>query len=175
MFSFLKNRFTFKMTKHFGNYGFSILFLFAFTQRLHGITSLLPNGMHFILVDFENCSFEEVVEESKYVQQKYGLSNIYIYSDAERSFRVFCYSIVDFKTLLKIILDFKHSDMIFFNYTVRRKKATARISRKKGRPLPKLVKVLESYFLPFPEQVQEVFYDTGIVKKGIAFSLGDED
>ena len=175
MFSFLKNRFTLKITKHFGNYGFSTLILFALTQRLHAITSFLPNGMHFILADIENCSFEQVVEEAEYVQQKYGLSNMYIYSDTERSYRVFCYSIVDFKTLLKILLDFKHLDMVFFSYTVRRKKATARISKKKDRPSPKLVKVLESYPLPFPEQVQEVFYDTGVVKKGITFSLGDED
>lgn len=175
MFSLLKNRFSIKIAKHFGNYGFSLLFLFALTQRLHGIASLLPNGMHFILADVENCSFEQVVEEAKYVQQKYGLSNMYIYSDTERSYRVFCYSIVDFKTLLKILLDFKHLDMIFFSYTVRRKKATARISKKKDRPSPKLVKVLESYPMPFPKQVQEVFYDTGIVKKGISFSLGDDD
>ena len=175
MFSFMKNRFTFKMTKHFGNYGFSTLFIFALTQRLHAITSLLPNGTHFILADVEDCSFEEVVEESKYVQQKHDLSNMYIYSDAERSFRVFCYSLVDYKALLRILLDFEHLDMIFFDYTNRRKKATLRIGKKKDRSSPRLMKVLESYHVPFPECVQEVFYDTGIVKKGIAISLGDDD
>ena len=186
MFSFLKNhfrfkltkyfyRFSFKATKHFGDLGFSTLILFAKTQRLHGITSLLPNGMHFILADVENCSLEEAIDETKYVQMKYGLSNMYIYSDSERSFRIFCYSEVDFKTLLQILLDFKHLDMIFFGYTVRRKKATLRTNRKKNRPPQRLVAVLESFPLPFPQQVQQVFYDTGIVKKGIAFSLGDED
>ena len=65
-----------------------------------------------------------MIEEANYVQRKYGLSNVYICSDAERSFRIFCYSLVDYKTLLKVLLDFKHLGMVFFDYTVRRKKAT---------------------------------------------------
>jgi len=168
-------RFSFKATKHFGKHGFSLLVLFAKTQRLEAITTLLPNGTHFILADVENCSFEEVVEEAKYVQQKHGLSNMYIYSDMERSFRIFCYSLVDYKTLLKILLDFKHLDMVFFDYTVRRKKATLRYGKKENRQPPKLVKVLETYPMPFPEQVEQVFYDTGVVKRGISFTLGDDD
>jgi len=168
-------RFSFKATKHFGKHGFSLLVLFAKTQRLEAISTLLPSGKHFILADVENCSIEEVIDEAKYVQRKHGLSHMYIYSDAERSFRIFCYSLVDYKTLLKILLDFKHLDMIFFAYTVRRKKATLRISQKENRSSPKLVKVLETYPVPFPEQVQQVFYDTGVMKKGISFTLGDDD
>jgi len=170
-------RFSFKATKHFGKHGFSLLFLFAKTQTLEAITSLIPNSgnKHIILADVENCSTEEVIEEAKYVQQKYGLSNFYIYSDAERSFRVFCYSLVKYKTLLKILLDFKHLDMVFFDYTVKRKKATLRYGKKMDRPSPKLVKVLETYPMPFPKVVEQVFYDTGVVKKGISFTLGNDD
>jgi len=29
--------------------------------------------------------------------------------------------------------------------------------------------------MPFPKQVQQVFYDTGVVKKGISFTLGDDE
>ena len=147
-------RFSFKATKHFGKHGFTLLVLFALTQRLEAITTLLPNGLHFILADVENCSAKEVIEEAKFVQRKYGLSNFYIYSDAERSFRIFCYSLVDYRTLLRILLDFKHLDMVFFDYTVKRKKATLRYGRKTARPCPKLVKVLETYPLPFPKVVE---------------------
>jgi hypothetical protein len=170
-------RFSFKATKHFGNHGISILILFAITQRLHGITSLIPNsgGKHIILVDVENCTLEQVIEESKYVQRKYGLSNIYIKSDVENSFRVWCFSIVDFKTLLKILLDFEHLDMVFLIYTVRRKKATLRDVEKDGRPPEKVVAILESYPMPVPEHIEEVFYDTGVVKQGSVISLGDDD
>jgi hypothetical protein len=59
-------RFSLKATKHFGNNGISILILFAITQRLHGITSLVPNsgGKHIILGDIENCTLEQVIEEA---------------------------------------------------------------------------------------------------------------
>jgi len=170
-------RFSFKATKHFGNNGISILILFAITQKLHGITSLVPNsgGKHIILGDVENCTLEQVIEESRFVQKKYGLSNIYIKSDAENSFRVWCFSLVDYKTLLKILLDFEHLDMVFFDYTNRRKKATLRDVPKKGRPPEEIVAILESYPMPVPEHIREAFYDTGIVKKGISISLGEDD
>jgi len=170
-------RFSLKASKHFGNNGVSILILFAITQRLHGITSLVPNsgGKHIILGDIENCTLEQVIEEARFVQEKYGLSNIYIKSDAENSFRVWCFSLVDFKTLLKILLDFKHLDMVFFAYTVKRNKVSLRDSKKKGRPPEKVVAILESYWMPIPEPIVEVFYDTGIVKQGFAISLGEED
>jgi hypothetical protein len=170
-------RFSLKATKHFGDYGFSFLVLFAYTQKLHGITSLIPNskGMHFILADVENCTKKQVIEETKYVQQKHGLSNIYIKSDAKNSFRIWCFSLVDYKTLLKIILDFEHLDMVFFIYTVKRGKATLRDVPKKGRPPEKIVAILESYPMPVPEHIEEAFYDTGVVKKGISISLGSDD
>jgi hypothetical protein len=170
-------RFSLKATKHFGNNGISILILFAITQRLHGITSLVPNsgGKHIILGDIENCTLEQVIEEAKFVQKKYGLSNIYIRSDAENSYRIWCFSLVDFKTLLKILLDFEHLDMVFFVYTVRRNKASLRDSGKKGRPPEEVVTILKSYSMPIPEYIEEVFYDTGVVKQGLAISLGEED
>lgn len=168
-------RFSIKASKKFGNHGFTLLFLFAKTQILEGITSRLLNKMHFILADVENCSNEEVIEEARDTQLKHGLSNMYIYSDFERSFRIFCYSLVDYPTLLKILLDFKHLDMIFFDYVVRHKKATLRVGKKENRPSPKLVKVLETYPMPFPEQVEHAFYETGVVKEGISFTLGDDD
>ena len=123
----------------------------------------------------ENCTLEQVIEEAKFVQKKYGLSNIYIKSDAENSFRVWCFSLVDYKTLLKILLDFEHLDMVFFVYTVRRNKASLRDSEKDGRPPEEVVAILESYWMPIPEYVEEVFYDTGIVKQGLAISLGEGD
>jgi len=170
-------RFSFKATKHFGNNGISILILFAITQKLHGITSLVPNsgGKHIILGDVENCTLEQVIEESRFVQKKYGLSNIYIKSDAENSFRVWCFSLVDYKTLLKILLDFEHLDMVFFVYTVRRNKASLRDSEKNGRPPETVVAILGSYWMQIPDYIEEVFYDTGVVKRGLAISLGEDD
>lgn len=88
---------------------------------------------------------------------------------------MWCFSLVDYRTLLKILLDFEHLDMVFFVYTVRRNKASLRDSEKNGRPPEKIVAIVESYPMPIPEYIEEVFYDTGIVKKGVSISLGGDN
>ena len=91
------------------------------------------------------------------------------------SLRAFCYTQVHFETFLKILLDTKHLDWNFFEYTVRRKKATLRVSKKHNRPEQKIVDVLESYFVPIPkDQTEQVSYDTGVKKEGWSIILGAE-
>jgi len=148
---------------------------FAHVQTLEGITSLLPNGKHILLWDIEDCTLKECKETLRKVQKKYDLSDIFIVSDAERSFRAYCYNQVDFKTYLKILLDTDYLDPIFFEYTVRRKKATLRTNSKKGRPKQKVVAVLFSYSVAFPKgKVERVIYDTGVEKEGLSIILGGE-
>jgi hypothetical protein len=65
--------------------------------------------------------------------------------------------------------------MVFFVYTVRRNKASLRDSEKNGRPPEEVVAILESYWMQIPDYIEEVFYDTGVVKRGLAFSLGEND
>jgi len=153
----------------------SLTINFAIIQTLEGITSLLPNGKHIILWDIEGCTLEEAIRSLRKVQISYGLSNIYIVSDKEGSYRAYCYSQVDFKTCLKILLDTDYLDPIFFEYTVRRGKATLRTNQKKDRPKQKIVTGLESYFVPIPkDRAERVIYDTGIEKRGLSIILGGE-
>lgn len=146
---------------------------FAHVQTLEGMTSLQPNGKHIILWDIEDCTLEECKETLRKVQASYNLSDIYIVSDAERSYRAFCYLQVDFKTYLKILLDTEYLDEIFFDYTVRRGRATLRTSKKKGRPKQKIMCVLWSYPILIPkDKVEKVTYDTGVEKEGLSVILG---
>ncbi len=150
---------------------------YAHVQTLEGITSLIPNsnGKHIILWDIEGCTLEECKEALRKVQKKYDLSDIFIVSDAERSFRAYCYNQVDFKTYLKILLDTDYLDEIFFEYTVRRKKATLRTNSKKGRPKQKVVAILMSYGVVIPKgKAEKVIYDTGVEKEGLSIILGGE-
>src|SRR3972149_6851778 len=87
---------------------YTFFMMLSKTQRLEGITSKLKNGKHIILIDIENCDAEICIEELANVQDKYKLSNIYITSDTYLSFRAWCFTQTDFKTLLKIILDIPH-------------------------------------------------------------------
>jgi len=104
--------------------------------------------------------------------RKFHLSHIYITSDLEGSYRVWCYSKVDFKRYLEILLKTKFLDWNFFYWTVVRGKATLRTSNKQNRPPQKVVGILQSYSVPFPESCEKVVYDTGIEKRGTSVLLG---
>jgi hypothetical protein len=149
------------------------------TQGLKGITSLIPNDTrkrHYVFWDIEHPVLEEDEKILRYVQTKYSLSNIYIVSDLEGSYRGWCFNKVSFQTYLNILVDsLAILDYSFFYYTVKRRKATLRTSNKKGRPEQKVVSVLESYPVPFPSSfIENVVYDTGLQKRGIAILLGSE-
>jgi hypothetical protein len=150
----------------------TFFFMFAKTQTLEGVTSLQPNGKHIVMWDLEKCTLKQAEKTLRNVQRKYGLSHIYVVSDVEGSYRAWCFSKVDYKTLLHILLDTDYLDPIFFDYTVKRKKSTLRTSNKQGRPLQKAVSVLESHLVPIPETWEKVTYDTGLVKKGRSILLG---
>jgi hypothetical protein len=143
------------------------------TQRLEGVTSLQKDGKHFVMFDLEKCTLQEAENTLKRVQRKYHLSDIFIVSDAEKSFRAWCFSKVDFVTFLKILLDVRFLDWNFFYWTVKRGKATLRTNCKKGRMLQRVVSVLRSFDVPIPTSCEKVVYDTGLTKRGLAVLLGD--
>lgn len=143
---------------------FNIFTNIAQVQTLKGITSKVGNK-HFILWDIENVSLHKAVNVLTKIQKKWKLSNIYITSDKESSYHAFCYSLVSFKTMLKILLDSTSIiDWSFFVWTCHRKASTIRLSNKKNRPSQELVRVIRSYFAPIPKKVVKVIYDTGIEK-----------
>lgn len=137
------------------------------TQTLEGVTSLQPDGKHIIMMDIDHSDLEEVTLALKRVQRKYALSNIYIYSDAEGSYRAMCFNHVSFWTFINILTSMpeKMVDHNFLWWTVKQGKATLRTGNKQGRPPQRLVSVLESYFLPFPKRMEKVVYDTGVNKE----------
>ena len=106
--------------------------MIAKTQTLEGVTSLQKDGSHIVMLDLEKCKLEQVENVLGRVQKKYGLSDIFIVSDCENSYRAWCLSKVDFVTFLKILVDsLSILDYNFFYYTVKRKKATLRTSPKR--------------------------------------------
>jgi hypothetical protein len=148
---------------------------FNFRAKIGNITFFLMIAKTQTLEgDLEKCTLKQAEETLRNVQIKYGLSHIYVASDSEGSYRAWCFSKVDYKTLLHILLDTDHLDPVFFDYTVKRKKATLRTSNKKDRPPQELVSVLESYPAPIPKTWEKVIYDTGLVKRGRSILLGGD-
>lgn len=79
------------------------------------------------------------------------------------------------RTFLKILVDsLSILDYSFFYYTVKRKKATLRVCSKKGRPVQRVIGVLESYPCPIPSTMEKVVCDTGLVKRGRSLLLGGD-
>jgi len=155
---------------------FTFFAMVAKTQTLEGVTSLQKDGTHIVMWDLENCTLEQAEETLENIQVKYRLSNIYLSSDCEQSYRAWCFSKVSFEIFLKILVDsLSILDYNFFYYTVKRKKATLRTGSKKGRQAQRVVSVLRSFYLPFNESVVEkVVYDTGLEKRGKSLILGGD-
>jgi hypothetical protein len=143
------------------------------TQRLEGVTSLQPDGKHIIMWDLEKCSLQQAKETLRKVQTNYCLFDIFIVSDIECSYRAWCFSKVNFKIFLKILLETEFLDWNFLCWTVTRGKATLRTNNKKNREPQKVVSVLESYPVLFPSSCEKVVYDTGLKKRGLTVLLGD--
>jgi len=151
----------------------TVFFMISNTQTLEGITSKVGEDEHIILWDLENCTLEQAIETLDDVQYEYRLGDIYIVSDAEGSYRGWCFSRRTWKEYLIILLKTKHLDYNFWYWTVRRGKATLRISNKKGRQPQQVVGFLRGYEeTHIPDRLIHVLYDTGIEKRGVVVKVG---
>jgi len=165
--------------------GLTIFAMLSRTQKLVGVTSRCfdkkgkPDGKHIIMWDLDSdiCTLDKAKETLIWVQKKYDLSNIYLTSDKEGSYRAWCFSRVSEKTLYHILVDSLDAiDFLFFYHTVKRRASTLRTSSKAGRVSQTCIGILRSYFAPFPKGIVErVIYETGFDKKGTSLELGLED
>jgi hypothetical protein len=57
--------------------------MIAKTQTLKGISSKIGWNQHIILWDLDNCNIEQATESLRNVQEKYKLSDIYIFGDRD--------------------------------------------------------------------------------------------
>jgi hypothetical protein len=146
----------------------TVFFMVSASQTLEGITSKVGEDQHIILWDLEKCTLEQAKQTLANVQAKYRLGDIWVTSDAEGSYRAWCFSKRTFKEYLKILLDTDYVDWNFFWWTVRRGEATLRTSNKQGRPPQRVVAYLKGYeSTQIPEKMTRVLYDTGLEKRGL--------
>ena len=159
-------------------FNYNMFFMLSHTQTIEGITSLLPNGLHNPFFDIEGCSLEKAEFELGKIQVSYGLPDIYLTSDIERSFRSWCFGQVKFTNYLRMQLDLIDAGILdynFFWWTVKQSKATLRLSCKRNRPKQECISVLKSYSVPFQDLGlrERVIYDTGVQKRGLTVFLGE--
>ena len=109
--------------------------MISHTQTLEGLTSQVGKDKHIILWDLEDCSLDEAKKTLSTVQFCHRLGDVFVVSDAENSFRGWCFSVRSWKEYLIILLETDCLDYNFFYWTVRRGSATLRLSDKAGRHL----------------------------------------
>ncbi len=145
----------------------TLFVMVSHTQSLEGTTSLQEDSLHTPFFDAEICSLDECVSALEELQASYNLSDIFVTSYKDRSFRVWCFCHVSFSDYIRMqlmLLDKKLLDYNFFWWTVKQGKSTLRTNSKQGRPLQKVVAFLPSYSVPFPKTCERVLYDTDIQK-----------
>ena len=153
---------------------FTFFAMISKTQSLEGVCSRVSKdkhgGKHIILLDLEGASLEKVVEALRKVQLSYGLGDVWLVSDAPKSFRAWCFSVRPWTTYLRIMLDLIDSGVLDYNFyfwTVKRGEATLRTSNKQGRPPQQVVAFLRGYEeTAIPDKLTRCLYDTGIEKRG---------
>ena len=155
----------------------NVFFMVSASQTIEAITSDCGDGKHYIFLDIENRQLPEVVEALKEIQKKYRLSDFWVVSDHENSFRAFCFSKRDWLDYLQIMLDLLKKGCLDYNFwfwTIKRSKATIRLSNKAGRPAQKVVAHLPSNFEEpqLSEKIEFVEYDTGLSKSGLTILIG---
>ncbi len=153
-------------------------FLFTTTERAEGISSdLMDTSNHIVLWDFDNMKLEDVKQSLRTVKDKFSLGDIFIMSDKEGSYRAMCFTEVNYKQYLRILLDTVGLDWMFFKWTTKRDYATIRITDKSGRKISNEIidaitdnekAVIEANIL---NRVKGVWFD--IDRGGKEFIFGD--
>jgi len=126
----------------FGNV--RVTFTIARVVDVVGVNSLLPDGKHILMWDFDNVPFHKVVAALGMVQYAFHLPPIYILRTKEPdNYIAYCFKRCDWREAVGIIAQTSYVDLNFFKYGVYRGRFTLRVGAKCGR-IPKLVMVLRS-------------------------------
>jgi len=119
-------------------------FSMAPITKVIGVDSLLPDGNHILMWDFDDTTLQKVIMALEDVQNVYHLPTIYILeTKPNKNYIAYCFKKVPWRKAVEIIAFTKGVDWNFFKYGVYRGRFTLRVSPKCGRK-PKLVWKLKS-------------------------------
>ena len=102
--------------------------------RFEGVNSLLANGDHFIMWDFDEQDVTEVASALRQVQKEFKLPTIYLVNTGKpKSWHGYCFKRVKYPLLLHILAATKGMDRMWFNIGVLRGFFTLRYTPRSGR------------------------------------------
>ncbi len=128
-----------------------------------GVNSLLPDGKHIPMWDFDDVPLNKVKDALLYAQTVYGLPHIYILKTKEpNNYMAYSFKRCSWWYEKRVIAGTKYVCENFFKWGVFRRRFTLRVSPKCGRK-PKCVMILKSN-IPEDAYIKElnswVMYET---------------
>ena len=121
-----------------------ITFTIVRVADIVGVHSLLEDGNHILMWDFDDKTAEQVFGTLLAVQTIYDLPNIYLLNTGTPDHYIaYCFQRNSWQRCKEIIAFTPHVDPNFFKFGVYRDKFTLRVSPKYNRK-PKLVHILKS-------------------------------
>uniref|UniRef100_A0A6H2A2X0 Uncharacterized protein n=1 Tax=viral metagenome TaxID=1070528 RepID=A0A6H2A2X0_9ZZZZ len=116
----------------------------ARTQHVIGVNSILDNGAHILMWDFDDVKLPTVRETLEYVQRVYELPPIYILETKRKSnYIAYCFKRVPWRKAVEIICSTPNVDYGFIKYGVYRQHFTLRVTPK-GKRKPVLIHIIPS-------------------------------
>jgi len=144
-------------------------------EKLRGMNSNIGGGLgHFVFIDCDEVELNALVRWVREAQTKWDLGQVYITADSKTfSYRVWCFTTVSFRELMRIICDCPYVDVDFIRWTARKGHATMRLSTKADRDDQQIVATVYNGLRKdkLPYQVEVVDYET---PRGQALRLGYE-
>jgi len=124
--------------------GWRFTFTMAPVTSVYGVNSILPDGKHILMWDFDDTTLNITATYLSRVQSIYNLSNIYILeTKTDKNYIAYCFMKFPWHKVVEIIAFTKGVDKNFFKYGVYRERFTLRVTPKSGRK-PKLKYTLKT-------------------------------
>ncbi|MBA7618509.1 hypothetical protein ES703_25836 [subsurface metagenome] len=106
----------------------------TYSKKVKGVNSILPNGRHFLLFDFDDVEEHNVKASLRAIQARYKLSSIYLINTGLTDYwHAYCFTSHSWPETLRILADTPALDKVYFKIGVLRGYFTLRYSPKQGR------------------------------------------
>jgi hypothetical protein len=136
-----------------GNWKFT--FTFAQVTDVIGVNSILPDGNHILMWDFDDADIEDITRELAKVQYENKLPRIYILTTGKPNHYIaYCFKKCSWRTAFAIISSTPGVDWNYIKYAAVRGHFTLRVSPKNGRK-PQLARLITS-FIPEDANITEL-------------------
>jgi len=103
----------------------------ARVTQVIGVNSMLDDGRHILMWDFDEVSLGHVKDALRIVQTRYFLSDIHIFKTSEPdNYIAYCFTAVDWRRAVEIVAVTYYVDWQFLRFGVYRGHFTLRVSPK---------------------------------------------